>query len=231
MAVQIVNFMPDADVHHGDPVGVSSAWLPSRDTVVASGRTFGRAGFMGVTIAIHVVALLAFLNVQEKTSAPVVEPMMASIIDAPLATEAPPPEVAPPPFVVPVEMVAPPAVTLESDAIEAAPQLTASTAISTAPQTVVPPMVETVEYVRAPAPVYPSESNRRRERGTVVLRVLVDPSGHAAQVRVETSSGYRRLDDAARAAVEKAVFRPHVVNGIAQAAQVLVPIEFERRAT
>jgi len=85
--------------------------------------------------------------------------------------------------------------------------------------------------VRAPAPVYPSESSRKRERGTVLLRVLVDAAGRPAQVELERSSGYSRLDDAARTAVQKALFRPYEVNGIAQPAQVLIPIEFTRRAT
>jgi hypothetical protein len=31
--------------------------------------------------------------------------------------------------------------------------------------------------------------------------------------------------------VEKALFRPYEVNGVRQAAQVLIPIEFTRRAT
>jgi protein TonB len=79
--------------------------------------------------------------------------------------------------------------------------------------------------------VYPRESSRNRERGTVLLRVLVDTFGRPAQIKIERSSGYTRLDSAARVAVEKALFRPHEVNGIAQPAQVLIPIEFTRRAT
>jgi periplasmic protein TonB len=62
------------------------------------------------------------------------------------------------------------------------------------------------------------------------LRVLVDAAGRPAQVQVERSSGFARLDDAAREAVEKFLFRPHEVNGVAQPAQVLIPIGFDRRA-
>ena len=58
---------------------------------------------------------------------------------------------------------------------------------------------------------------------------MVDSNGRPAQIQVERSSGYDRLDSAARDAVEKALFRPHEVNGIAQPAQVLIPIEFTRR--
>jgi protein TonB len=91
-------------------------------------------------------------------------------------------------------------------------------------------MVESVEYVRAEPPVYPRDSQRRREYGTVVLRVLVDSLGRPAQIDVEHSSGHARLDAAARAAVEKFLFRPYEVNGIAQPAQVLIPIGFDRRS-
>jgi protein TonB len=99
------------------------------------------------------------------------------------------------------------------------------------PQSVAPPLVEEIDYVRAPAPVYPRESTRKRERGTVLLRVLVDALGHPSRIQVERSSGFDRLDNAARDAVAKALFRPHEVNGVAQPAQVLIPIEFTSRAT
>jgi TonB family protein len=49
--------------------------------------------------------------------------------------------------------------------------------------------------------------------------------------QVERSSGYERLDTAAREAVEKFLFRPYEVNGVAQPAQVLIPIGFDRRGT
>ena len=63
--------------------------------------------------------------------------------------------------------------------------------------------------MRAPAPVYPRESNRKRERGTVVLRVLVDALGRPAQIQIERSSGYSTASTAPRATrSEKALFRP-----------------------
>ena len=91
--------------------------------------------------------------------------------------------------------------------------------------------MESVEYIRADPPVYPRESQRRHEFGTVVLRVLVDAGGRPAQIQVERSSGCERLDAAARAAVEKFQFRPHEVDGVAQPAQVLIPIGFDRRSS
>ena len=61
--------------------------------------------------------------------------------------------------------------------------------------------------------------------------VLVDAQGHPAQIQVERSSGFERLDAEAREAVEKFLSRPYEVNGVAQPAQVLIPIGFDRRAS
>ena len=52
-----------------------------------------------------------------------------------------------------------------------------------------------------------------------------------AQIQIEQSSGFERLDTAAREAVAKFLFRPYEVNGVAQPAQVLIPIGFDRRAS
>ena len=60
---------------------------------------------------------------------------------------------------------------------------------------------------------------------------LVSSNGRPTQIQVERSSGFERLDSAAREAVEKALFHPHEINGVAQPAQVLIPIEFARRAS
>ena len=127
------------------------------------------------------------------------------------------------------KLPAPPEAVVETETLSTA--ITTEPATATAETTpVAPPLVESVEYVRAAPPVYPKESQRKREYGTVVLLVLVDALGRPAQVEVERSSGFSRLDAAARAAVEKFLFRPYEVNGVAQPAQVRIPIEFERRS-
>ena len=53
-------------------------------------------------------------------------------------------------------------------------------------------------YARASAPPYPGAELRAGHQGTVTLRVLVDVDGRPLQVDVESGSGYRRLDEAAR---------------------------------
>ena len=95
---------------------------------------------------------------------------------------------------------------------------------------VIPEMSE-VAYLVQPAPRYPTESRRIREQGLVMLRVLIDESGHAKAVEIYKSSGHPRLDEAARAAVARAIFKPYVDGGIARAAAAIVPVEFSLRAS
>jgi len=228
MAVQILNDMPDAAVHRGDR---DYELLRELNAPRTKPRFSGRVVFIAATIAVHVAGAAVFIGTRpEAHAAKEFEPIIAMMIDAPQTETEAPPEFVPPPVEVVLALQTPPELSFESDAITP-PEVT-TTAIAT-PQTqpATPPMVEEIEYVRPPAPRYPPESQRGRERGTVLLRVLVDAVGRPAQIQIERSSGFSRLDTAARVAVEKALFRPHEVNGIAQPAQVLIPIEFVRRST
>lgn len=112
-----------------------------------------------------------------------------------------------------------------------APQHSVGVAIPTADASV-PRLVSVVEYLREPAPQYPTQSRRLREQGVVVLRVVIDERGRACDIAIESSSGYARLDRAAQEAVASAAFRPYVEDGAPRRAQVLIPIEFflNRRA-
>ena len=62
-------------------------------------------------------------------------------------------------------------------------------------------------------PEYPSASRRLEEEGTVHLRFLVGADGKVLQSEVEKSSGYKRLDEAARAGLSRCQFRPATVDG------------------
>ena len=62
-------------------------------------------------------------------------------------------------------------------------------------------------------PEYPSASRRLEEEGTVHLRFLVGMDGKVIQSEVEKSSGFKRLDEAARAGLAKCQFRPATVDG------------------
>jgi protein TonB len=90
-----------------------------------------------------------------------------------------------------------------------------------------PRVISAVEYIRAPQPVYPSVSRRMGEQGVVTLRVLVNEKGHAEQASIQKSSGSSNLDEAGRAAVMRALFKPYIEDGKAQPVYVMVPINFQ----
>jgi periplasmic protein TonB len=227
MAVQIINDMPDVEVHRGEPV---AAWLRDLNAPrpQSISRFNGRALFMGITIGLHVIVAIALVRMQFADVSAVAPPAIeAALIEDLPATDVPPPAYTPPPMNLVYSLPTPQEISIETTAVS---QIAGTTVTSTEPVAVAPPMVESVEYVRASPPVYPRESQRRREHGTVILRVLVDEAGRPAQIQVEQSSGFERLDLAAREAVEKFLFRPYEVNGIPHAAQVLIPIGFDRRS-
>ena len=71
---------------------------------------------------------------------------------------------------------------------------------------------------------------RLGEQGRVLLRVFVSPDGAAAQVEIRESSGFERLDRAARDTVLRWRFVPARQGERGVAAWVLVPITFSIRS-
>lgn len=55
------------------------------------------------------------------------------------------------------------------------------------------------------------------EEGTVTLRFLVQADGQVSQSEVLNSSGFKRLDEAARAALSRCRFSPALTQGQATA--------------
>lgn len=113
--------------------------------------------------------------------------------------------------------------------VAAEPQAAASAAPAAAPAAPAAPKTISsgVEYLSPPRPEYPILSRRRGEEGKVVLRALINPKGRPDQVEIQTSSGSVRLDEAARQAVQRAVFKPHMEDGKAVAVYAIVPIKFQ----
>ena len=73
-------------------------------------------------------------------------------------------------------------------------------AATTAPSGAVAQELKTSQRVE---PMYPPTSRRQGEEGTVRLKVLVDERGRPKDVQIAQSSGFPRLDDAARDAVRR----------------------------
>ncbi|MEQ1591714.1 MAG: energy transducer TonB [Thiobacillaceae bacterium] len=77
-----------------------------------------------------------------------------------------------------------------------------------------------------PAPAYPALSKKMGEEGKVVLRVELDEAGRFATVRVVSSSGFSRLDEAALTAVKNWHCNPAQRNGQPVRAVALQPFNF-----
>lgn len=125
----------------------------------------------------------------------------------------------------------PPSVVAEAEPVVAALMLP-SAAAAAAPSVAVdagskvePPRFD-VAYLQNPPPAYPSIARRLRLEGTVVLRVLVDASGHAEELRIDRTSGAAILDEAALGAIRLWRFVPGRQGPEAIARWVDVPVRF-----
>ena len=122
----------------------------------------------------------------QQPTTPEPKQLITAITDAPAPVLAPTPQLPQP---APVEAAPPPQpITME-------------------PVIVIPPNFN-ADYLDNPPPVYPALSRRMSEQGKVVLRVLVNPKGTADKVELKSSSGSRRLDDAAFDTVKRWRFLP-----------------------
>jgi periplasmic protein TonB len=191
-------------------------------------RASGRGGIGAAIVAVHMLLIYGLCSGSPIRAVFNQAPIEASIIDMPATHESAP---APPePKVLAVELptIEPPLVVINE-----APAPNAITVAKVDEPTPPPPpaqgapkVITDVAYLQPPAPKYPPESKRTGEQGLVVLRVLINELGRAARIDIERSSGFARLDAAARTAVEHAVFKPYIENGVARTALATIPIDF-----
>src|SRR5205807_6943956 len=142
---------------------------------------------------------------------------IVEVVRAPLETKIleqvnrPPPEQPPPPpppprlATPPPPFIPPPEVQVQVP-VQLPPTITA--VVPTPPAVPIPPPAAPVQRTGAVVdargcekPPYPAASLRANERGIVRLNFLIDVDGKVLESKVERSSGYRRLDEAARAAL------------------------------
>ena len=134
-------------------------------------------------------------------------------VEALLLSEAPPAAPTPP-------TPAPPAPKTPTPAV---PPPTSATPVITAPAAPAPSAAPATPAVRTGAaiqpgancakPEYPSASRRLEEEGTVTLKFLIGADGRVLQAEIEKTSGFARLDEAARNALSKCQFRAGTVDG------------------
>jgi protein TonB len=191
-------------------------------------------GFI-VVVVFHVLMGYALVNgLARKIVEVIQEPLETKIIEE---AKPPPPDKPPPP---PPKMAPPP------PPFSPAPEIniqnpTASLNTITAVSSTRPPTEAPVPRPAAPAgpsrtsavvdaracskPEYPPQSLRAQEEGLTVLQFLIGADGTAIESKVEKSSGYRRLDEAARRGLSLCKFRPGTEDG--KAVQSWARIEYQ----
>jgi protein TonB len=193
-----------------------------------------------LVIGLHLAALVSVAHYTPVTAVPLQapHPLMVTMIEAP----APPkvevvPQTKPKPKPKSKKVVKkiplPKAIHIhEESAPEPEPLAAAAPALkglkSEAPPDPAPPRFA-ADYLNNPAPRYPALSRRLGEKGRVLLRVLVNAEGHPEGIQVNRSSGFSRLDSAAREAVAQWRFVPAKVGDRSVPAWVIVPIVFTLR--
>ncbi len=209
--------------------------LPESDNVPRQRRLLA----VGAVVAVHLLALLAiaYAAIRPELPPPVRALAVRMLEEPPPA----PPKVEPPkplpPKAPPKPALTPPPVLAAAPSAPAAPTAFAvppqpePVAAPPAPAPVAAPVPVVAarfdaDYLQNPRPVYPAMSRRQGEEGKVVLRVRVSRDGLPLSVEVRQSSGFTRLDEAAKNAVERWRFVPARQGDEAIEASVLVPLNF-----
>lgn len=158
----------------------------------------------------------------------------------PKATEAPKVDTPPPPaYVPPVEVKVQATDTPNTISAVTSNVPTETTVAPPAPpappEPAEPPAPPPKPHVRTKAslnagcarPSYPAESIDMEEEGQVTLGFQIDVDGHVVESKILKSSGFTRLDDAARDAFSKCEFTPATVDGVPEKSLATVPFEWK----
>jgi protein TonB len=207
-----------------------------------------RALAFGGVIALHVAVIGVFYFPQLKAPPPAERILTVSFVseapDAP-APAPPQPSTPPPPKSQMLATASPTPSPMTAPTIEEQrPQVAQAQAAAPSPQppspgpssdapaeaAVTPPSFRAA-YLNNPGPAYPNVSRRKREEGTVRLRVQVSPEGAPVQVLLDRSSNFSDLDSAAMDVVKKRWrFEPAKQGDRAVVAWVIVPMEFSLKS-
>jgi TonB family protein len=101
------------------------------------------------------------------------------------------------------------------------------TEVVVTPEVAIVKVIAKKDDTQCPPPEYPSISRRKGERGTVTLLVEIRADGQVSAVSVNTSSGYKNLDEAALSAVRTWKYTPATTNGKPHASHMLQKLIFE----
>ncbi len=184
-----------------------------------------------VVVALHALLLWAIQSgLATRFVKSVKDPVQAMLLEE-VQPVLPPPPPPPPPVRTPPPNVPPPAyVPPVVVPVNTPPPVNAIAAVTSKPQPETPPSPAPAPVVTAPPaplvrtaaviaaancekPEYPSASRRLEEEGTVSLKFLVGTDGKVKESAVDKSSGFKRLDEAARQGLAKCLFKPGTENG------------------
>ena len=188
----------------------------------------GRFGGLAMVLALHMGIIYALVTGLGQCVVDIVRPPLDArvIVEAkplpplpepakPLPKKAPPPKAYVPPPQIRSAVPPPAAITAVTTTRPPEPVATSGTA-ELGPTPVVEP-VRVAAALDASAscqpPQYPSMSRRNGETGAVVLRFLIDADGAVLESKVEASSGFERLDEAALRGLTLCHFKPGTVDG------------------
>ncbi|WP_053059556.1 energy transducer TonB [Pandoraea faecigallinarum] len=227
--------------------------VPSSDLALTQFRdplTSPRAIAIAAAIVIvHIAALVGLAHLRNDPEKATIEPTTFTATIIPLTPAPTPPQPAPPkpqpeppkPKVAPpppkpreqprnaitqkAEPVAPPQQTAPEPVQQAAPTPPAPPAPAPAPAPS-GPIEGLAVKCDDPRVVYPTQSRRVGEEGTVTLRLVIDTRGVVSSANVVKSSGFSRLDQAARTAALAMRCAPPMQNGRAVEAAATKPFNF-----
>jgi len=191
-----------------------------------------RPGAVAAIVLVHaglLAALVKFdvIEIHRKKVDPLVVTLMAEQIAPPAAAPDKPepieqvrpiePRIIAPDPVVVVPQPAPVQVAtvreLPPQPVAAVSAAAAPTAAAADPAPITPPDASAAS-LKNPAPRYPIESRRKREEGTVRLRVVISVDGKVKSISIAKTSGFERLDEAALDTVRKWKFKPGEQSGV-----------------
>lgn len=180
---------------------------------------------IGLVVVLHILIFWAINSGLARAFVKKIKGPVEAVLLEEQKPDIPPPPPPPPPPPKNLPPPPPPAYVPPVDVAVAAPAAAnAIAAVSNTPAPSAPPAppapkaepvrtAAVVNSVNCEKPEYPSASRRLEEEGTVHLRFLVGPDGKVIQSEVEKSSGYKRLDEAARAGLSRCQFKPATVDG------------------
>lgn len=229
----------DDDVSIDVPSSTAAAPAPAEPHYIVRGARYGEARRFNVraialTVAIHALLIGGLFGLRYQADRKA-EPKLISVNLTPPGTPPPPaPAAEPQPHKATIQAPIPliqtprpaPPVATTADPVQVTPPQPAAPPAPPAPPSVVQSSDLGARMISGRPPRYPMESRRSGEQGTVVLALTVGTDGGVANIAVQRSSGFPRLDDAARGAVRTWRWAPILRDGVAVMVRGIVEIPF-----